>query len=80
MVYLIATKKEIDGCYALKAEIGDKLAALSKYLTLATLEKGIEILTVSSKESYSEYAPYRIIDNELDFINIVLNLQKKISI
>ncbi|WP_416241983.1 DUF6718 family protein [Clostridium perfringens] len=28
----------------------------------------------SSKESYSEYDPYRIIDNELDFINIVLNL------
>ena len=41
MVYLVAIKKEIEGCYTLKVEIGDKLAALSKYLTLA--KKGIII-------------------------------------
>ena len=36
MVYLVATNKEIEGCYALKINIGDKLASLSRYLTLET--------------------------------------------
>ncbi|WP_338848836.1 DUF6718 family protein (plasmid) [Clostridium perfringens] len=74
MVYLVATNKEIEGCYALKINIGDKLASLSRHLTLETLDKGIEIFTLRSKEGYKEYSPYRIIENELEFINIVLNL------
>ena len=41
MVYLVATNKEIEGCYALKINIGDKLAYLSRYLTLETLDNGI---------------------------------------
>ena len=64
MVYWVATKKEIEGCYDLKIYIGDKLTALSRYLTLETLDKEIEIFTLSSKEGYNKYGPYRIIENE----------------
>lgn len=72
MCYLIAKKIGENGCIALQMEIGDKLASLSRYLTLATLDKGIQIITVSNPDAYKEYAPYKFINSEKDFINEVL--------
>lgn len=73
MRYLIATKNDEKGCIALKHEHNAALAHLHSWLTQKTLGKGIEILLVGNPDIYSEYAPYKIMDNELDFIATVLN-------
>ena len=75
MCYLIAKKFNGKGCYALRSEIGDKLASLSRYLTLATLDKGVQILTLNDPEAYKEYEPYCFIDEEKEFINKALEIQ-----
>ena len=74
MCYLIAKKFNETGCIALQTEIGDKLASLSRYLTLATLDKGIQIITVSDPSTYNEYAPYNFVATEKDFINKTLEM------
>lgn len=73
MCYLIATKNDEKGCIALKREHNAALAHLHGWLAQKTLGKGIEVLLVGNPHMYSEYAPYKIMDNELDFIATVLN-------
>lgn len=48
----------------MKAEQGQRLASLSRYLTLTTLEHGVQIVTLKDLESYKEYAPYILIGDE----------------
>ena len=50
------------------------LAALVTYLSLKTLEKGIEILTVSDMDTFGEYKPYHLVENEALFIQKVLSM------
>ena len=73
MSYLIATKNDENGCIALKHEHNAALAHLHGWLAQKTLGKGIKFLLVHNPQMYSEYAPYRIKDNELVFIATVLN-------
>ena len=54
MCYLIAKKFDEEGCLAVKAEHGKTLAALVTYLGRKTLDKGIQILTVSDMDMYGE--------------------------
>lgn len=63
-----------EGSFVLEAEQGQRLASLSKYLTLTTLERGIQIVTLNDLESYKEYFPYTLINNEIDFISKVANM------
>ena len=56
--YLIAKKFSEEGCLAVQTEGGKALAGLVTYLGLRTLDKGIQILTVSDTETYGEYKPY----------------------
>ncbi len=74
MCYLIAKKFEEPGCIALQTESGKALAALVSYLGYKTLDKGVQILTVSDTETYGEYKPYRFLDSEKDFIATVLDM------
>ena len=74
MCYLIAKRFEEPGCLALRSEGGKALAALVSYLGLKTLDKGVQILTVSDTETYGEYKPYRFVDSEKDFISEVLEM------
>lgn len=74
MCYLIAKKFNEEGSLALEAEQGQRLASLSKYLTLTTLERGVQIVTLNDLESYKEYSPYTVINNEVDFISKVVNM------
>lgn len=73
MCYLIATRNDEKGCIALKHKQDAALSHLHGWLTWKTLGKGIEILLVGNPRMYSEYAPYKIMDNELDFISAILN-------
>ena len=56
-----------------KAEL-KALANLVTYLGLKTLDKGIQILTVSNPQMYGEYKPYRFVSSEKEFIDKVLSM------
>jgi len=72
MCYLVAKKFNGHGCIAVESEYGKALASLVDYLGRRTMSKGIQILTVSSKEAYGEYAPYEEVPTESEFISRVL--------
>ncbi|MGO0862045.1 DUF6718 family protein [Clostridioides difficile] len=74
MCYVIAKKFNNIGCLALRTEQGDKLGALTEYLSLATLEKNVQIVVLGDIRSYREYEPYRFLDDEGDFISQVLKM------
>ncbi len=74
MCYLIAKKFNKEGSLVLEVEQGQRLASLSKYLTLTTLERGVQIVTLNDLESYKEYSPYTLINNEVDFISKVVSM------
>lgn len=74
MCYLIAKKYNEHGCIAIEAKKGKELASLVNYLGRKTYKNGTQVLTVSSKEAYGEYAPYNMLKNEKDFIAAVLNM------
>ncbi len=74
MCYLVAKKFQQQGCIAVEAESGKALANLVTYLGLKTLDKGIQILTVSNPQMYGEYKPYRFVSSEKEFIDKVLSM------
>uniref|UniRef100_UPI000481EFD5 DUF6718 family protein n=1 Tax=Eubacterium cellulosolvens TaxID=29322 RepID=UPI000481EFD5 len=70
---MVAKKQDAVVCIACQSERGKVLAALVTYLGIRTLEKGIEILTLTDKDTFSEYQPYQMIDSEAEFISRVVN-------
>ena len=54
MCYLIAKKFKQHGCLSLQAKYGAELASLVDYLGRKMADTDVQILTVSSKEAYSE--------------------------
>ena len=74
MCYLIAKKFSEPGCIAVQTEAGKALASLVSYLGLRMLDKGVQILTISSPEAYGEYKPYNIVSSEKEFISKVLDM------
>ncbi|MCC0743967.1 hypothetical protein KGF43_15700 [Clostridioides sp. ZZV14-6044] len=74
MCYVIAKKFDDIGCLALRTEQGEKLGALTEYLSLATLEKNVQIVVLGDIKSFREYEPYKFLDNEGDFIYQVLKM------
>lgn len=74
MCYLIAKHFNSHGCLAVQSEYGAQLASLVDYLSRKTEEKSVQILTISSKEAFGEYAPFRELASEKDFISEVLSM------
>lgn len=74
MCFLIAKKFDEPGCIAVETESGKELASLVSYLGKKTLEKNIQILTVSNPEIYGEYKPYHMLKTKNEFINKVLSM------
>lgn len=74
MCYLIAKKHEKPGCIALEAQRGKALASLVSELGLKTLERNVQILTISDKDAYGEYKPYHMVSSEQEFIRRVMTL------
>lgn len=74
MCYLIAKKHEAVGCFAVKATRGKALASLVSYLSLKTLDKGVQIVTVTDMDMFGGYKPYTIIPSEKEFIAKVLDM------
>lgn len=76
MCYVIAKKFNQAGSIALEMQIGKTLSELSRKLTLQTLYKGIQIVTVSNLDAYKEYAPYKIMNNQAKFEKAVHYMEK----
>ena len=74
MCYIIAKKFNQEGSLVLEAEQGQRLASLSKYLTLTTIENDVQIVTLNNLDSYKEYAPYTMVVNEVEFISKVIKM------
>lgn len=74
MCYLVAKKYEKEGSLVLEVEQGQRLASLSKYLTLTTIGKGVQIVTLNDLESFREYFPYTVIDDEVEYISKVVKM------
>ena len=74
MCYLVAKKFDKEGSLVLELERGQRLASLSKYLTLTTLGKGVQIVTLNDLESFKEYSPYTVIDDESEYISKVIKM------
>lgn len=74
MCYLVAKKFDKEGSLVLEVEQGQRLASLSKYLTLTTLDNGVQIVTLNDLQVYKEYAPYRVIRDEVEFISQVVTM------
>ena len=72
--YLIAKKYSGEGCVAVKTESGKALANLVSYLSIKTMDKGIQILTVSNPETFGEYKPYHFLNSEKEFISKVFEM------
>ena len=74
MCYLIAKKHNQPGCIAYETERSKTLAALVSYLGLKTLDKDIQILTLTDMDTFGEYKPYKMVQTELEFISKVLDM------
>jgi hypothetical protein len=74
MCYLIAKKFYDHGCIALQTNFGQDLKYLSDYLKSRTVGKGIQIVTINNILGYPEYKPYTLIDNEKEFVILVLEM------
>lgn len=74
MCYLVAKDFRKQGCLAVETEGGKALAGLVSYLGLRTLDKGVQILTISSPQMYGEYKPYTFVNSEKEFIDKVLSM------
>lgn len=74
MCYLVAKKFDKEGSLVLELEQGQRLASLSKYLTLTTLDKGVQIVTLNDLESFKEYFPYTVINDEVEYISKVVKM------
>ncbi len=72
--YLIAKRYNEHGCLSLQAEYGKELASLVDYLGRKKANTDVQILTVSSKEDFGEYAPYNDVKTEAEFILKVLEM------
>lgn len=74
MCYLIAKKRNENGCYAFKTNHGKNLSDLKNFLNKITLNKNIQLVTISRPSAYGEYSPYSFIDSKDEFLKIVENL------
>ncbi|NLL76369.1 MAG: hypothetical protein GX235_03865 [Clostridiales bacterium] len=74
MCYLIAKKFNEKGCIAVESKYGPALASLVSSLSRKMLDSDVQILTISSKEVFGEYAPFHILETEEQFVETVLQM------
>lgn len=77
MCYLVAKNKNQHGSYVMQTSLGEHLANLTSDLDKKVAHKGIQLVTISRPEAYGEYAPYRLIKSEDEFIKLVLSMAEQ---
>lgn len=74
MVYVVAKNKNKRGCYALKTTAGKHITALKRYLYFDMKLTGLQVVTISRPTAYGEYAPYKFVKDETEFIEKAVSL------
>lgn len=77
MCYLIAKKFNETGCLALQMTHGQHLADFKKRLMQAVGYDTIQLVTISCPSAYGEYEPYRFVDTEQEFEDMVIHMKPK---
>ncbi|MGN0425046.1 MAG: DUF6718 family protein [Acetatifactor sp.] len=71
MCYLVAKKRDTQGCYALKTKHGQHLVELKRELNRTVGIRKVQLVTISRPTAYGEYAPYHFVESEQEFSKIV---------
>ena len=74
MCYLIAKKRNINGCYAFKTNHGKNLSDFKNYLSNITTNNNVQLVTISRPSAYREYSPYNFVDSKEEFLKIIKNM------
>lgn len=74
MCYLIAKESAKRGCVAFRTENGPHVVAIKRSLFEYTMDKDIELVTISRPSAYGEYELYRFVDSEEAFREAVLDM------
>lgn len=74
MVYVVAKNKDKRGCYALKTQAGAHISKLKRYLYFDLNLKELQVVTISRPLAYGEYAPYKFVKDETEFIEKAMSL------
>lgn len=67
MIYLVAKHKDKHGCFAFKTSSGVDVVRIKNYLNDMRLS-GLQIVTISRPTAFGEYAPYKFVKDETEFI------------
>lgn len=71
MCYIVATDLNKEGCFAIRQKTQDSLLGFWDKLNQLVGHKPIEIVVISHPCAYGEYAPYRMVEGEDEFIQKV---------
>lgn len=67
MIYLVAKHKDKHGCFAFKTPSGVDVVRIKNYLNDLRLS-GLQIVTISRPTAFGEYAPYKFVNTEAEFV------------
>lgn len=76
MIYLVAKNKNKRGCFAYKTVSGEHIVKIKRNLYKELGSMGIQIVTVSRPSAFGEYAPYKFVHSEDEFMNSARSLAK----
>lgn len=74
MCYLVAKRFDKAGSIAFKTKHGKALVMFTRELSQRVQGKNIQFVTISKPEAYGEYAPYKIVDSQYEFVSNVERL------
>ena len=73
MIYLVAKNKNKHGCYALKTKADQTAVDLVNKIDALKLT-GLQIVTISRPSAFGEYAPYKFVKDETEFVEKACSL------
>ena len=74
MCYLVAKRFDKIGSVALRTRHGKKLVTFTKEVDQRFAGKNIQLVTISKPKAYNEYAPYKMVDSEEEFIKQIAEM------
>lgn len=74
MCYLVAKRFDRIGSVALRTRHGKKLVTFTKEVDQRFAGKNIQLVTISKPKAYNEYAPYKMVDSEDEFIKQIAEM------
>ena len=74
MCYLVAKRFDRAGSVALKTRHGRGLVNFTKEVDKKITGKNIQLVIISKPQAYNEYAPYKLVCSESEFVKQVIEM------